>query len=428
MLDAAAIREDSERVRLALAKRGVHVDLSEFLAMDEEFRRSRTESEQLRAERKKLSGEVAKAAREGGDVEALREQAKAVGTRLAELEARLGEVEEARQRFLDALPNLPDDDVVAGGKENNAVVRESGSKPEFEFTAKDHVDLASGLGLIDYKRGAKLGGSGLWVYSGNGAMLEWSLLNFFVEEHRKDGYEFVLPPHILTYEAGYTAGQFPKFADEVFVIEQGEDGRPAKFLLPTSETALVNLHRDETLPEAELPRKYFAYSPCYRREIGSYRASDRGTLRGHQFNKVEMFQFTRPEDSAAAHEELIGKAEALVAALGLHYRVSKLAAGDTSPAMARTYDIEVWLPSLDSYIEVSSVSNSRDYQARRGNIRYRPADGKSAFVHTLNASGLATSRLLPAILEQHQQADGSVVVPEPLRKWVGAEILKAPGA
>lgn len=232
----------------------------------------------------------------------------------------------------------------------------------------------------------------------------------------------MLPPHILTHEAGYTAGQFPKFADDVFSVERGDAG-PERFLLPTSETALVNLHRDETLPEAELPRKYFAYSPCYRKEIGGYRAAERGTLRGHQFDKVEMFQFAHPERSDDAHAELLAKAERLVAGLGLAYRVTRLAAGDTGAAMAKTFDVEVWLPSIGEFVEVSSVSNARDYQARRGGIRCRPRQGRSAYVHTLNASGLATSRLLPAILEQHQREDGSVSVPEALRPWFPDSVL-----
>ncbi|MGI5438825.1 serine--tRNA ligase [Streptomyces shenzhenensis] len=424
MLDTTAIRENPQRVQQALAKRAVQVDLSEFLALDEEYRRERTACEQLRAERRKISAEVTRAQRAGGDIGGLRGQATAVVERLAVLEPRVVELELACRDFLVALPNLPDEDVVAGGKENNEVVRTIGARPTLGETAKDHVELAQTLGLIDYERGTKLGGSGFWVYRGDGAVLEWALLNYFVESHRRDGYEFVLPPHILTYEAGYTAGQFPKFADDVFVLEQGDTGSE-RFLLPTSETALVNLHRDETLPEAELPRKYFAYSPCYRREIGGYRTAERGTLRGHQFDKVEMFQFTRPDDSDAAHEDLLARAEQLVAELGLHYRITRLAAQDTSAAMAKTFDVEVWLPSIDAYVEVSSVSNARDYQARRGNIRYRPRQGKSAFVHTLNASGLATSRLLPAILEQHQQPDGTVVVPDVLRNWVMRDVLAA---
>ncbi|UED86758.1 serine--tRNA ligase [Streptomyces profundus] len=416
MLEVTVIRADTERVRRALAKRGVRVDLSAFLALDQERRNTRTETERLRADRKRISAEVAGARRAGEGAEELQARAKELAALLTERESRLTELERECREFLDPLPNLPDEDVPAGGKERNEVLRTVGEPADLPFPAKDHVTLARSLDLVDYQRGTKLGGSGFWVYGGDGARLEWALLNYFVAAHLSDGYRFVLPPHILTHEAGYAAGQFPKFADEVFAVERGETG-PERFLLPTSETALVNLHRDETLPEAELPLRYFAYSPCYRKEIGGYRSTERGTLRGHQFNKVEMFQFAHPERSDEAHDELLAKAERLVADLGLTYRVTRLAAEDTSAAMARTLDIEVLLPSVGGHVEVSSVSNARDYQARRGNIRYRPRHGRSAFVHTLNASGLATSRLMPALLEQHQREDGTVALPEVLRPW-----------
>ncbi|MFI9274826.1 serine--tRNA ligase [Kitasatospora sp. NPDC052896] len=422
MLNVALIRKDPEAVRQALRKRDVDVDFGPFLELDAEFLRVRGEVEGLRAERKKLSGQVA---RTGLDSEALELRTKSleIGARIKELEARLATLTAARDDFLDPLPNLPDEDVKPGGKEANETLRVVGEKPQLDFPAKDHVELSQSLRLVDYERGTKLSGSGFWVYTGNGAMLEWALLNYFVEAHRRDSYEFILPPHILGQEAGYAAGQFPKFAEDVFTVGAGGDA-PDRFLIPTSETALIGLHRDETLTEDELPRRYFAYSPCYRSEIGGYRSTERGTLRGHQFQKVEMVQFAHPDHSDAAHEELLAKAERLVADLGLHYRVTKLAAGDMSGAMAKTVDVEVWLPSIGTYMEVSSVSNSRDYQARRGNIRYRPRQGKGAFVHTLNGSGLATSRLLPAILEQCQQPDGSVRVPEVLRKWGLDDVLR----
>ncbi|MFJ6620037.1 serine--tRNA ligase [Kitasatospora sp. NPDC091335] len=422
MLDITVIREHPRRVERALAKRAVHIDLGDFLALDEKYRHGMTEVETLRAERKQISREIARLNQADPAAVAKRTEATELGTRLDALEEQLATLAGERQAFLDQLPNLLDEDVSAGGKEQNQVVREHGARPVFDFEPHNHVELARRLGLIDYERGVKLGGTGNWVYRGNGALLEWALLNFFIETHVQDGYELILPPHLLTYQAGYTAGQFPKFAEDVFAVEQGPAG-PQRFLLPTSETALVNLHRDEILPEADLPRKYVAYSPCYRREAGSYRAADRGTLRGHQFNKVEMFQFAHPDHSDTAHQELLAKAADLVEALGLHHRITRLAAEDTSASMAKTFDVEVWLPSIDGYVEVSSVSNARDYQARRGNIRYRPAAGKAAYVHTLNGSGLATSRLVPALLEQHQQPDGTVTVPEVLRRWLGRESL-----
>ena len=288
---------------------------------------------------------------------------------------------------------------------------------------KDHVELATSLGLVDYDRAAKIAGRGAWIYTNLGAQLEWALLNYFITTHLKDGYTFILPPHLLNEASGFGAGQFPKFREDVFWLEGME---PKRFLLPTAETALVNIYRDEIMKEEDLPKKLFAYTPCYRREAGSYRTEERGMIRGYQFDKVEMVQYTKPEDSDAAFEELVAKAEGLVKGLGLHYQVSKLAAGDISHSMARTYDIEVYLPSMGIYKEVSSASNARDYQARRTMCRYRDnATGKTRYVHTLNASGLATSRIFPALLEQFQQADGSVVIPEVLRPWMGGlEVLK----
>ncbi len=341
-----------------------------------------------------------------------------LGEKVSEIEKELESLTEKINDFLHGLPNMPDEDIVAGGKEKNEVVEVFGEKPKFNFTPKNHVELCEDLGLIDYVRGAKIAGSGNWIYKGVGARLEWALLNFFMEEHEKDGYEFMLLPHMLNYECGFGAGQFPKFKDDVYILDNTDEN--LKFLLPTSETALVNLHRQEILEESELPKKYYAYTPCYRKEAGSYRAEERGMIRGHQFNKVEMVQYATPEQSDAGFKELVRKAQNLVEKLGLHYQLSKLAAEDISASMARTYDVEVWIPSMEIYKEVSSASNARDYQARRGNIRYRNKEtGKVEFLHTLNASGLATSRVFPAILEQYQNEDGSVTIPEVLRKYMG---------
>ncbi len=425
MLDLNLIREDPERVRRGLLKRGADVDLGKLLASDAARRDLITRSEELKAKRNKVSADIPRLRKSGQDVSALMTEMKAVSDQIKALDAERALAEEQVQEILDALPNLPDEDVPAGGKEANQVLRLRGTRPEFAFEPKDHVALAQSLGLIDFERGVKLGGTGFWIYRGMGARLEWALINYFIREHQKDGYELVLPPHLLNYACGYTAGQFPKFSGDVFALARDDKEQPTQFLLPTAETALVNLYRDEILREEDLPIRLCAYTPCYRREAGSYRTEERGTIRGHQFNKVEMVQYTTPEGSDAAMEELIGKAERLVEGLGLHYRVSKLAAGDCSAAMARTFDIEVWIPSIGEFKEVSSASNARDYQARRGNIRYKPSrGGKNALVHTLNASGLATSRVIPAMCEQHQQADGSVVVPEVLRDWVGADVLK----
>jgi len=424
MIDINLIRKKTDEVRTALLKRMDHLDFSELLKWDKERRELISRIDKLREKRNKVSSQIPLMKKEGEDVTKYIQEMKTVSNKIKDLNTQLSEREKRIKSFLERLPNIPDDDVPEGGKENNEIIRTWGNKPEFGFQPKNHVDLVKSLDLIDYERGVKLGGSGFWIYKGDGARLEWALLNYFIEEHLKDNYEFILLPHILTYQCGYTAGQFPKFADDIFCLEHEENKGFTQFMLPTAETALTNLHRDEILQEDELPKKYFSYTPCYRKEAGSYRTNERGMIRGHQFNKVEIFQFTRPEDSEKTLDELTEKAEKLVQGLGLHYRVSKLAVKDCSAAMAKTYDIEVWIPSMDDYKEVSSASSARDYQARRGSIRFkRKTTGKNEYVHTLNASGLATSRLLPAIVEQFQQEDGSVLVPECLRKWLGKDII-----
>ncbi len=421
MLDIQKIRQTPDEVAAALKKRGYEVDFSEFLALDAKRKEIIGEAESLKAERNSVSREIPKIKKEGGDASELLAKMKTVSDTIKKLDEEQKSVESEIHDFIAGLPNTPDEDVVSGGKDKNEVVSVFGKLPEFDFEFKDHVELATSLNLIDYERGVKLGGNGFWLYTGVGAKIEWALLNYFVTEHIKDGYEFILPPHMLNYECGYTAGQFPKFKEDVFRLEDGN------FMLPTSETALVNLYRDEILSEADLPKRLFSYTPCYRREAGSYRAEERGMIRGHQFNKVEMFAFTKPEESDALHKELIEKACKLVEGLGLHYRLSKLAAGDVSATMASTYDIEVYLPSMGIYKEVSSISNARDYQARRGMMRFkRDGEKKTEYVNTLNGSGLATSRVLPAILEQFQNADGSVNVPKPLQAFLGTDKICKP--
>jgi seryl-tRNA synthetase len=423
MIDINRIRENPEAVKEALKKKLWDADFTELLAWDKRKKELIQFVEGNKAEMNRLSASVPQAKKNGEDVSKIFAKVKEIAAANAESDKELKELEDKIFNFLAELPNIPDDDLLGGGKENNKPIRSFGKKPEFDFPLKDHVELATSLGLVDYDRGAKIAGRGAWIYTNLGAQLEWALLNYFITTHLKDGYTFILPPHLLNEASGFGAGQFPKFREDVFWLEGLE---PQRFLLPTAETALVNLYRDEILKEEDLPKKFFAYTPCYRREAGSYRTEERGMIRGYQFDKVEMVQYTKPEDSDAAFEELVRKAEDLVAGLGLHYQVSKLAAGDISHSMARTYDIEVYLPSMGIYKEVSSASNARDYQARRTMCRYRDnATGKTKYVHTLNASGLATSRIFPAILEQFQQADGSVIIPEVLRPWMGGlEVLK----
>ena len=435
MLDIRKIKENPDAVKAGLKAKEVDCDaiIDQILELDVQIRALKTSSETRTAQKNKI-------AKENGKLYGMKKGLEKKGQDTAEVDAKIAantcesiKIDEENAADLEklnalnieyrtamlSLPNLPDSDLLPGGKENNEPLRYIGEKHSFDFEPKHHVDLCTNLGLIDYERGVKLAGSGNWMYTGMGARLEWALLNYFIDTHTADGYEFILPPHMLEYQCGETAGQFPKFADEVFKIANHPTENTVFYMLPTAEAALASVYRNEILTEKDLPKKFFAYTPCFRREAGSARADERGMVRGHQFNKVEMFQFTTPEGSDEAFEELVKKAENLVAGLGLHFRTVKLAAGDCSASMARTYDIEILIPSMNGYKEVSSVSNARDYQARRGNIRYRRADGKIDFVHTLNGSGLATSRIFPAIVEQNQRADGSVVVPEALRKYLG---------
>lgn len=425
MLDIKYIKEKPEEVilRLKLKGKDAEKEIQDIIELDGKRRALISETEALKAEQNRESKLIPQYKKEGKDtaqifarMKEISETAKANDEKLAAIEAELNEL-------MLGLPNLPDIDLLGGGKENNTPLRYFGEPHKFDFEPKNHVDLCTELGLIDYKRGAKLSGSGFWIYRGMGARLEWALLNYFIDTHISNGYELVLVPHMLGYECGLTAGQFPKFKDDVYWLETAEDER-RRFMLPTAETALVSLHRDEILTEDELPKKYISYTPCFRREAGSYRSDERGMVRGHQFNKVEMVQYTLPEKSDEAFEELVANAENLVKGLGFHFRTVKLAAEDCSASMARTYDIEIQIPSMNGYKEVSSVSNARDYQARRGMMRVKRKDGKTAYVHTLNGSGLATSRILPALVEQNQNRDGSVTVPEVLRKYVGCDVIK----
>ena len=435
MLDIRKIKENPDAVKAGLKAKEVDCDeiVDRILELDVQIRGLKTATETKTAQKNKISKENGKlfgmkkglekkgesTAEVDAKIEANKAESIALDNAVAEDAEKLKELNVEFKSCMLALPNLPDADLLPGGKENNEPLRYVGAKPAFDFEPKHHVDLCTNLGLIDYERGVKLAGAGNWMYTGMGARLEWALLNYFIDTHTADGYDFILPPHMLEYQCGETAGQFPKFADEVYKIANPTDDR-IHYMLPTAEAALASVYRDEILTEADLPKKFFSYTPCFRREAGSHRADERGMVRGHQFNKVEMFQFTRPEDSDAAFEELVTKAEKLVEGLGFHFRTVKLAAGDCSASMARTYDIEILIPSMDGYKEVSSVSNARDYQARRGNIRFRrEATGKPEFVHTLNGSGLATSRIFPALVEQNQRADGSIVVPEVLRKYLG---------
>lgn len=406
MLDLKLIREKTLIVEKALLKRMKpgSFDLAHIVSLDDKRKELIANVEVLKAERNQAS-------KVKPDEKTIAKM-KSIGEKIKSFDEELKGIELNIKEELSALPNMPADDVVAGGKENNEVVSTFGNKPEFSFPFKDHVELAQNLGMIDYERATKIVGSGFWCYRSWGALLEWALLSYFINYHQQQGYSFLIPPFLLSEESAYTSGHLPKFRDDLFWTQD------KLCLNATSEMMLGNYHRGEIVPTEQLPLKYFAYSPCFRREAGSYRQEERGMIRGHQFNKIEMFILCQPNDSWQMFDELLLHAKELLEGLGLHHQVSKLAAEDCSAAMAKTFDLEVWLPSMNIYKEVSSVSNALDYQARRGQIRFKNGQGENLFVHTLNGSGLATSRLLPAILEQNQQADGSVLIPEVLRQYL----------
>ena len=382
--------------------------------------------DQYRAERRKASDKIAELKRAGENADDIVKEMKELGTKIDDGMIKYNELDKKIFDYLALLPNTPDDDVPAGGKENNEVLRTNLEQPKFNFELKHHYEILRDLKMVDYDRGIKIAGEKNWIYTGIGARLEWALINYFIDTHIKNGFQFMMLPYMLKYDCGFGAGQFPKFNDEVYMIKtEDEDEKNTKFLLPTAETGLVNLHSNEIMNIDELPKKYFAYTQCFRVEAGSSREEERGTIRGHQFNKVEMVQYVTEDKTKEAFDELLNIAEGLMKSLGLHYQVSKLAAGDCAQGMCRTYDIEVWIPSMGIYKEVSSVSNSRDYQARRNNTKYRDNDGNLHYACTLNGSGLATSRLVPAIVEQYQNEDGSITIPKVLRPYMGGlEVIK----
>lgn len=416
MIDIKKIIEDRASVEKGLLKRVPQdkLDLDSIIKLYEQKKQLQSDFDTKRGEQNAFNEKMSKVEKNSPEFKELIANLKVKASEVKEVEGKLKEVEDELQSKMEVLPNIPEDDVVAGGKENNQVIKTVGDKPKFDFPIKDHVELGKDLGLFDFETAAKVSGANFSMYRGMGARLEWALINFFISEHIKSGYEMIIPPNLVVEQSAYSAGQLPKFKDDVYWVQDG------LCLIPTAETVLTNIYRDSVVEEKNLPKKFFAYTPCYRREAGSYRANEKGLIRVHQFNKVEMYQFTAEDKSKEAFEELVAKAEDLVTKLGLHYRVSKLAAGDCSAGAAKTYDIEVYMPSLDMYYEVSSVSNVTDYQARRGNMRYKPEDGsKLKYMHTLNGSGLATSRLMVALVETYQQKDGSILIPEVLRPFIG---------
>ena len=418
MLAREYLRERSDEYRQALKNRGASVDLDRFLEVDAERRRIIVQVETLKAQRNTASQEIATLKKNKQDASAQIDAMKRVGDEIKELDARLEDIEQELKGLELYFPNVPQESVPVGPDESaNRVERTWGEKPKLDFTPKAHWELGEALGVLDFERATKITGARFAILSGDGARLSRSLMNFMLDSHARRGYREILTPFMVNADSLRGTGQLPKFEEDLFKLA----GEKAYYLIPTAEVPVTNIYRDEILDAATLTQSFCSYSPCFRSEAGSYGKDTRGLIRQHQFEKVELVKFTLPENSREEHEKLTADAEAILQALGLHYRVVTLSTGDMGFTSTRTYDIEVWLPGQDTYREISSCSNFGDFQARRANIRYRTADKKTGFVHTLNGSGLPLGRTLVAILENYQQADGSVLIPEPLREYFGGE-------
>jgi seryl-tRNA synthetase len=423
MLDLNFVRENLPRVEDMLRQRGADpaAVLKDFREVDTQRRKAITEAETMKARRNQATEEIAKLKRSGQDASTAIAETKDLREQIQEREKIAADFDSRLQEILSGIPNMPHESVPVGhSAEENVEVRRWGTPPKFDFTPKPHWDLGAELGVLDLERAVKLTGARFAVYWDLGAKLERALANFMLDLHtREHGYTEVLPPYLVNSESMYGTGQLPKFADDLFRVPHGEKDL---WLISTAEVPVTNLYRDEVLDAARLPISLTAYTPCFRSEAGSYGKDVRGIIRQHQFQKVELVKFSRPEDSYAEHEKLTRNAETVLQKLGLHYRTMALCTGDMSASSAKTYDIEVWLPGQQLFREISSCSNFESYQARRANIRYRPeGKNKTEFVHTLNGSGLAVGRTWVAILENYQQADGSVAIPEALRPYIGAE-------
>jgi seryl-tRNA synthetase len=418
MLDIKLIRKDRAAIEKKLKTKEPDLDLSYVCELDQKIREMKTKVETLKAQRNEASQKIGELKRQKQDASEIMQQVAKYADEIHELDSLLTDHEAKLNHVLSKVPNIPMDHVkVSQDPKDNVVLKEVGKKREFDFPMKNHVELNERLDLFDFKRGAKISGSGWPVYRGLGARLEWALINYMLDTQIKNGFEQWIPPLLVKPETMYGSGQIPKFETQMFKLH---DDDFHMYLIPTSEVPLNGLHSEEIIPEDQLPLKYAAYSQCFRREAGAAGSQERGLIRVHQFNKVEMFCFTKPEESMKVFDQMIASAEEILQGLGLHYRNMALVTGDMSFASAYTVDIEVWLPGQNRYYEVSSVSNCTDYQARRSNTRYRPEKGeKPEFVHTLNGSGLATSRLMVALLENNQNPDGSINIPEVLQSRLG---------
>lgn len=417
MLDIKLIRKDRQTVETKLKTKDPQIDLSSIVELDKQVRELKTEVEALKAKRNDLSQKIGELKRKGENPAAMMAEVSEMADKIRALDTEASEKEQLLHAEMAALPNIPMEGIkISQDPKENQVIKEFGVKPTFDFPFKNHVELNEKLDLFDFKRGAKISGSGWVVYKGLGARLEWALLQYMIENQIKHGFTQVMPPILVRRDTMFASGQLPKFENQQFKIT---DEDYDMFMIPTAEVPLNGLHMDETIPSDHLPICYMAYTPCFRREAGAAGSQERGLIRTHQFNKVEMFCFAKPEESMAVFDKMMESAEEILQNLGIHYRNTLLVTGDMSFASGRTIDIEVWLPGQNRYYEVSSVSNCTDYQARRANIRYKASDGKTDFVHTLNGSGLATSRLMVALLENNQNEDGSVTIPPVLQKYLG---------
>jgi len=427
MLDLNYVRENLDAMRAALAKRNMpSAALDDFARADDERRQVIAESDRVNAERNSASREIGALMKEGKreEADARRQAVGELKNRIGELDRKRDEAEARMRELLSTLPNVPHESVPVGADESaNVEVRRWGAKPEFDFEPKDHVDLGTALGILDLERATKIAGARFAILNGAGARLERALVNFMLELHtREHGYTETLPPFIANRAALFGTGQLPKFEQDLFKLED-ERGF---YLIPTAEVPVTNYYRDEILDVSQLPMKFVAYTPCFRSEAGSYGKDTRGVIRQHQFEKVEVVKYSLPENSYDELESLTRDAETVLQLLGIHYRVVALSSGDLGFSNAKTYDLEVWLPSQNAFREISSCSNYESFQARRANIRFRRGGGKPEFVHTLNGSALAVGRTWVAVLENFQQADGSIVVPEVLRPYMqGMERISA---
>lgn len=426
MLDIRVIRENPDVVRERLAVRGISDRdyVGELLALDERRRNLLAEAESLKAQRNRVSKEIGAllAQKKAAEAEARKSETRAIGDRIAVLDREVAHVEQAREAILVRLPNLPHPSVPIGrSSADNVVVRSWGEQRRFDFTPVGHVGLCERLGIVDFARGAKLSGSGFLLYAGWGARLERALIQFMLDLHvEKHGYTEVSPPYIISRDCMFGVGQFPKFEDQAYAVQEGLDSSTLGklYLLPTAEAPVANIHREEILRESALPIRYVAYSPCFRAEAGAAGVDTRGMIRVHQFDKVELIKIVAPERGYDELDSMVADAEEVLQLLDLHYRVVLLCTGDMGFASAKTYDIEVWAPVQGQYLEVSSCSNCADFQARRMNLRYKTQSGQNRFPHTLNGSGTALARLFVALVETHQQADGSIAIPAPLQPYL----------